>query len=76
MLFKNIIPEFQNFDVTITEPNLDEMWYTLDSGLHNYTFEEIRTIDQSAWDAASAGSITLTFYARDMIDILVLPRLL
>ena len=56
-----------NFDVTITEPNLDEMWYTLDSGLHNYTFEDIRTIDQSAWDAASAGSITLTFYARDMI---------
>ena len=56
-----------NFDVTITEPNLDEMWYTLDSGLHNYTFEEIRTIDQSAWDAASAGSITLTFYASDII---------
>jgi len=56
-----------NFDVTIIEPNLDEMWYTLDSGLHNHTFEENGTIDQFAWDAAPSGSITLTFYARDMI---------
>ncbi|MBY8999854.1 MAG: right-handed parallel beta-helix repeat-containing protein [Candidatus Heimdallarchaeota archaeon] len=56
-----------NFDVTIIEPNLDETWYTLDNGLHNYTFEEIRTIDQSAWDVAPSGSITLTFYARDKI---------
>ncbi len=56
-----------NFDVTIIEPNIDEMWYTLDSGLHNYTFEENGTIDQSAWDVAPSGSITLTFYVRDMI---------
>ncbi len=55
------------FDVTISEPNLDEMWYTLDNGLHNHTFEENGTIDQSAWDAAPSGSITLAFYARDMI---------
>ena len=56
-----------NFNVFVIEPILDEMWYTLDSGLHNYTFEENSTIDQSAWDAAPSGSITLTFYARDKI---------
>ena len=55
------------FDVSIIEPNLDEMWYTLDNGLHNYTFEENGTVDQSAWDLAPFGSITLTFYARDKI---------
>ncbi len=63
-VFGNSAP---NFDVTITEPNLDEMWYTLDSGLHNYTSEEIGTIDQSAWDATSEGNITLTFYAIDKL---------
>ena len=56
-----------SFDVSVIEPNLDEMWYTLDSGLHNYTFEENSTINQLAWDAAPFGSITLTFYARDKI---------
>ncbi|MCK5408780.1 MAG: right-handed parallel beta-helix repeat-containing protein, partial [Candidatus Heimdallarchaeota archaeon] len=56
-----------SFDLTIIEPNLDEMWYTLDSGLHNYTVEENKIIDQSAWDVAPSGSIFLTFYAIDKI---------
>ncbi len=56
-----------NFDLTITELYLSEIWYTLDNGLHNYTSEESGTIDQSAWDATSEGSITLTFYARDKV---------
>ncbi|NPD89769.1 MAG: hypothetical protein HGN29_13740 [Asgard group archaeon] len=56
-----------SFDVTITEPNLDQMWYTIDNGLNNYTFEENGAIDQSAWNAASSESITLMFYASDII---------
>ena len=56
-----------SFSVTITDTFLDEMWYTLDGGLHNYTFTgSTGTIDQSAWDAMPDGMITLTFYASDI----------
>jgi uncharacterized protein Usg len=55
-----------SFDVTITDDYLDEMWYTLDGGSHNYTFSENELINQAAWDAMPEGSITLTFYASDI----------
>ncbi|MFX0000841.1 MAG: nitrous oxide reductase family maturation protein NosD [Candidatus Hermodarchaeota archaeon] len=59
------------YNVTITDDYLDEMWYTLDGGLHNYTFTEFTgTIDQSAWDAMSDDTITLTFYASDLGGII------
>ncbi len=54
------------YDVTITDTYLYEMWYTLDGGLHNYTFTgSIGTLEQSSWDIISDGSITLTFFASD-----------
>jgi len=56
-----------SYSATITDDYLDEMWYTLDGGLHNYTFTEFTgNINQSTWDAISDGSITLTFYASDI----------
>jgi len=43
------------------------MWYTIDEGLHNYTFtESMGSIDEAAWDALPDGSVTISFYARDM----------
>ena len=55
-----------SFSVTITDVNLFEMWYTLDGGLHNYTFSDFTSsIKQSAWDSLSDGTITLTFFASD-----------
>ncbi len=55
-----------SYDVTITDDYLDGMWYSLDDGLHNYTFTEFTgTIDQFAWDTMTDGVITLTFYASD-----------
>ncbi|TKJ22614.1 MAG: hypothetical protein CEE42_12690 [Promethearchaeota archaeon Loki_b31] len=57
-----------SFSVTITDKSLDETWYTLDGGLHNYTFTgSTVTIDQSAWTALSEGSVTITFYANDTL---------
>ncbi|MFX1570538.1 MAG: NosD domain-containing protein [Promethearchaeota archaeon] len=57
------------FSVTITDDFLNETWYTIDGGLHNFTFTgSTGTIDQSAWDAASDGAITLTFYALDYAE--------
>ncbi len=55
-----------SFDVTITDDYLDSMWYTLDGGLHNYTFTENSIINQSVWDSITDGSVTLTFFASDI----------
>jgi parallel beta-helix repeat protein len=54
-----------------------EMWYTLDGGLHNYTFFYIILyyytystfvggVAQTAWDAIPDGNVTITFYAIDV----------
>ena len=53
------------------------MWYSLDGGLHNYTFYYIEihyylftqfagVVYQSAWDALPDGSVTIRFYASDV----------
>jgi parallel beta-helix repeat protein len=58
-----------SFSVTITDNFLDDQWYSIDGGLHNYTFNgSTGTIDPSAWDALPDGLITLTFYASDYAD--------
>ncbi len=56
-----------SFVVRITDVLVDSMWYSIDGGLHNYTFTENSTIDQIAWSALPEGSITITFYAIDII---------
>ncbi|MBY9004277.1 MAG: right-handed parallel beta-helix repeat-containing protein, partial [Candidatus Lokiarchaeota archaeon] len=56
-----------SFDVNITDVYLVSMWYTLDGGLHNYTFTENGKIDQSAWSQLPEGSVTITFYAKDIL---------
>jgi len=62
-IFGTIAP---SFSVTISDDFLDEMWYTIDGGLHNYTFTgSTGTINQSAWEAIADGMITLIFYASD-----------
>ena len=58
-----------SFSVTITDTFLDDMWYTLDGGLHNYTFTgSTGTVDQSMWNTLPNGMITLTFFASDYAD--------
>jgi len=56
-----------SFIVRITDFLLDSMWYSLDGGLHNYTFTENGTINQLAWSTLSEGSVTITFYANDTV---------
>jgi hypothetical protein len=56
-----------SFNVEVNDDFLFEMWYTLDGGLNNYTFTENGTIDQSAWDALGDGSVTIIFYANDLV---------
>ena len=67
-----------NFDVSITEPNLNTIWYTLDNGLTNITFTGFTgTINQTEWDDQVDGQVTIRFYANDTfgyinyIDVLI-----
>lgn len=61
--FDTIAP---GFNILITDDYLDEMWYTLNGGLNYYIINEIALINQSAWDALDDGTITITFYAKDI----------
>lgn len=56
-----------SFIVDITDIYVDTMWYTIDGGLHNYTFTANSTINQFAWDDAPKGNVKLTFYTSDII---------
>ena len=56
-----------SFDVEITDIYVFERWYTIDSGVINYTFTENGIINQTAWDEMDDGTITLTFYTSDII---------
>ena len=55
-----------SFNVEIVDIYIVEIWYTLDGGLHNYTFTSNGKINQIVWDALPEGSVTITFYAIDM----------
>jgi parallel beta-helix repeat protein len=62
--FGNTAP---TFSLTVTDIQIVSLWYTLDDGLHNYTFTGFAgTFAQSAWDTMSDGTITITFYALDI----------
>ena len=61
--FGNITP---NYYISIVEPNLESIWYTIDGGLNNYTITQLSgTINQTAWDAFPYGDIMIVFYAKD-----------
>jgi len=52
------------FEVSVTEPNIDEILYSLDNGITNYTLSTC--CNQYAWDNCEDGYVTIDFYARDM----------
>jgi hypothetical protein len=56
-----------SYSLSVTEANLDEIWYTLDGGANNYTGAVSGTIDSIAWGNAGLGSVTITFYINDSV---------
>lgn len=63
--FGDLAPDY---DISIKEPNLNSIWYTIDGGLNNYTITQLSgTINQSAWDSSPYGLITLGFNAKDFV---------
>lgn len=55
-------PEFQ---IDITDPWLDTMWYTLDLSSKKHIFQSNGTINITAWSDLSDGNIVIRFYAND-----------
>ena len=57
-----------NYDISIDEINLDTIWYTLDGGITNHTIISLTgTLNQTAWEALSEGSVIIRFYASDAL---------
>ncbi|GAH76975.1 unnamed protein product, partial [marine sediment metagenome] len=54
-----------SYSLSITESNLDDIWYTLDGGSNNYTGALTGIIDSTAWSNAGEGPVTITFYVND-----------
>jgi len=54
------------YDISVVEPNIDAMWYTLDSGATNFTFSSLTgTIDQTEWEKFGNGAVIIRFSIRD-----------
>ncbi|MDX1797736.1 MAG: hypothetical protein R3255_03725 [Candidatus Lokiarchaeia archaeon] len=59
------------YNISIIEPNLDKIWYTLDGGLNNITITNISgKINQILWNALPVGPLTIRFYANDTMGYL------
>ncbi|MFX1304292.1 MAG: NosD domain-containing protein [Promethearchaeota archaeon] len=72
-VFGSIAP---SFEIEVNERFLDLMWYTLDGGLHNYTFSKNGTIDQAAWNLVPNGQVKLRFYAVDKVGYIAYEDLI
>ena len=54
------------FEISLQGFNIVKTWYTIDNGAHNYTIIELSgTINQTAWNSAANGPVTIRFYAKD-----------
>jgi parallel beta-helix repeat protein len=62
--FEDSVP---SFNLEIFTYNLDVMWYTMDNGVNNVPFTTNGTINQNLWNALSDGTITIKFYAMDLL---------
>ncbi|MFX0033708.1 MAG: SBBP repeat-containing protein [Candidatus Hermodarchaeota archaeon] len=57
-----------NFNLSIEEPNLDMIWYTLDEGTTNFTINNFTgTINQTEWDKIREGPVSIRFYTNDTV---------
>jgi hypothetical protein len=54
------------FEISVVEPNIDIMWYTLDGGTTTYSFTDLTGyIDEVEWDKHDHGMVSIHFYVRD-----------
>ncbi|MHA2394385.1 MAG: right-handed parallel beta-helix repeat-containing protein, partial [Promethearchaeota archaeon] len=56
------------YELTITELNLDTIWYTLDDGENNFTVSGLTGIvNQERWESLPNGYVTIRFYVNDTL---------
>lgn len=53
------------FELTIYEPDLNNTWYSLNSGLNHSFSGSLGFIDQGAWDTCGNGTVNIRFYANN-----------
>ncbi|MHA1932842.1 MAG: Loki-CTERM sorting domain-containing protein [Promethearchaeota archaeon] len=70
-----------SYNISVTEDNLESMWYTIDGGITDIPFSSSTGfIDSTAWNNAPYGAITIRFYARDFagnevyLDVIVIKQ--
>jgi len=56
-----------SFNITVTDPNLDTIWYTVDGSLTILGNTLVWTISQEVWDALPEGTVTITIHANDTL---------
>ena len=57
-----------SYDISITEANLDSMWYTLDNGLTNISISSFTGIlNQTEWAKIPHGLVSLSFFINDTV---------
>ncbi len=60
--------EAPSFNITVIEKNFLSSWYSLDGGATNFSItDNVGNINQTAWNNASNGEITIIFYAKDKV---------
>lgn len=54
------------FNISVSQGNVNNSWYTLDNGITNITFTGLNgVIDKEEWNEKGAGQIVLTFFVND-----------
>ncbi|MFX1478998.1 MAG: nitrous oxide reductase family maturation protein NosD [Promethearchaeota archaeon] len=67
-LMNDIFQSAPAFEINVTEPHLDTIWYTLDNIMISIFITELNgIIDQELWEDLPNGNITITFYANDTL---------
>lgn len=56
-----------DFELQITETNVEKIWYTLNDGEPIEIFSESGTINETAWNELESGSVVIKFYVRDVV---------
>ena len=57
-----------DYELSITEGNLDTIWYTLDGGISNITLNYLSgTLNQTTWNNSADGYLNVKFFANDTL---------
>ena len=56
-----------NYEISIDEPNLEKIWYSLNNGMNYSCSGLIGSFDEDAWNTCGNGTVTIRFYANNTL---------